>query len=54
MNKLKFSVSDTGIGIEEKNLKRLFKPYEKIENDNQGEINPKGVGLGLTISHSIA
>jgi len=40
-------VIDTGIGIKEEDIPKLFKLFGKIrEND---DINPTGVGLGLTI-----
>lgn len=42
---LVITVSDTGIGITEDQMKNLFKPFVKIENVNYG-----GLGLGLLIS----
>lgn len=41
-------VADTGMGIEEKNLKRIFNRFEKLNNFIQG------TGLGLPICKSIA
>ncbi len=43
------SVKDTGIGIEEKDLKKIFAPFERIRNP----LKATGVGLGLVISKSI-
>ncbi len=45
---LSLSVSDTGIGIKEKDIKRIFEPYQ------QGEHSPliageKGAGIGLSL-----
>ena len=40
-------VRDTGIGITEENLKRLFRPYGKLEQ--RDKINQDGIGLGLVI-----
>lgn len=43
------SVKDTGIGLEEKDVKRIFAPFERIRNP----LKATGVGLGLAISKSI-
>ncbi|MDR3549093.1 MAG: HAMP domain-containing sensor histidine kinase [Candidatus Pacebacteria bacterium] len=45
--KLFSSVSDTGIGIKEEDIPKLFKLFGKIMDSDQ--LNPTGVGLGLTI-----
>lgn len=43
-----FTVSDTGRGISEKDLKRIYEPFQRGEADN---IRPQpGLGLGLTIT----
>lgn len=44
------SVRDTGIGIPEKSMEKLFKPYTQMSNNNLGQ----GTGIGLTISRSLA
>lgn len=41
-----FSIHDTGIGIDEANLERIFKPFERVSEDS-GRV---GTGLGLTIT----
>ena len=46
---IKISVSDTGPGIAEGNLSRIFDPY--FTTKNMG--SEKGTGLGLAICHSI-
>ncbi len=43
------SVQDTGIGLAEKDAKRIFAPFERIRNP----LKATGVGLGLAISKSI-
>jgi two-component system sensor histidine kinase GlrK len=50
-NGVKVSVSDTGIGIPEENLKRIFEKYQQGISTDSGMI--KGVGLGLSISKHI-
>lgn len=42
------AVTDTGIGISEKNAERIFERFVKINSDSQG------AGLGLTISRALA
>jgi CheY-like chemotaxis protein len=51
--KVRFSVVDTGIGIKKEDQERLFKMYGKLEQENK-KINTNGVGLGLTISNTLA
>jgi len=43
-----FSVIDTGIGIAQENLQRIFNPFERIEEE--GQVSVPGTGLGLTIT----
>ena len=44
---LKVSVADTGIGMKEEDLQRLFKPFERIEENRNRNI--EGAGLGMSI-----
>ncbi len=48
---LKFSVRDSGIGIAQKNLERLFEPF--TQNDNSTTRHYGGTGLGLSISRNL-
>jgi signal transduction histidine kinase len=46
------SVSDTGIGIKEEDLARIFQPFVQVENGyTRGH---SGTGLGLAISRQLA
>src|SRR5207249_6071397 len=49
---LEFRVSDTGIGIPEKDLTRIFDEFVQIENPLQKRV--KGTGLGLPLSKRLA
>ncbi len=44
---LKVSVSDTGIGIKEEDIERLFSPFERVDEERNKSI--EGTGLGLSI-----
>ena len=48
---VKFSVTDTGIGMTEAFLKRIFTPFE--QEDNFLSRRYEGSGLGLSISHNL-
>jgi CheY-like chemotaxis protein len=50
-SRLKFTCSDTGIGIPTNKLGTLFKEFSKIEESNN--FNLQGVGLGLVISNQL-
>lgn len=43
-----FAVADTGIGIPDADLRRIFDPFERVEP--QGGPHVPGIGLGLTIT----
>lgn len=43
-----FSIVDTGIGIAEENIGRIFNPFERIEEEGRASV--PGTGLGLTIT----
>jgi len=42
---VKFSVGDTGIGIGEKDIGRLFKEFSRIKNEKTMNISGSGIGL---------
>ncbi len=48
----KISVSDTGIGIKEENMGKLFQKFQQLEPEISGKYG--GTGLGLAISKHLA
>ncbi len=46
-----FAVSDTGIGISEKNISKIFHEFEQVQEPDNRHL--KGTGLGLTISKAL-
>ncbi|PVB60783.1 PAS domain-containing sensor histidine kinase [Labrenzia sp. 011] len=50
-DKLRFEVSDTGIGISERDIERLAQPFVQVEN--QFTKTHQGSGLGLAIARSL-
>jgi len=49
-----FKVSDTGTGIKEEDMGKLFKMYGRLESHDMKAKNTRGVGLGLEISNQLA
>ncbi|MCR4654827.1 MAG: response regulator [Lachnospiraceae bacterium] len=49
---LKYSVKDTGIGVKEEDMDKLFSAYERL--DEEKNISIQGTGLGLDISRRFA
>jgi len=47
---LRFSVADTGVGMTEEQLTRIFQPFEQVGDRSQ---RAEGTGLGLAISRQI-
>ena len=52
MCSLRFSVEDTGIGVKEEDLEKLFTAYERLDEEKNSGI--QGTGLGLDISRQFA
>ena len=50
--RIRFSVKDTGAGIKEEDLEKIFTAYERLEEEKNVSI--KGTGLGLDISRRFA
>ena len=51
MTRLKVEVRDTGIGIKEEDLQKLFANFQRVDVDRNRSI--EGTGLGLAISHRL-
>ncbi|GEM_PF-848671 len=47
---LRFSVSDTGMGIGVEEQQKLFKEFSQITTEEMRQLNARGSGLGLAIS----
>ncbi len=50
---VKISVSDTGKGIKQENIKRIFSRFFRVEDEGAAVQNQAGTGLGLAISKQI-
>jgi signal transduction histidine kinase len=49
---IRFSVSDTGVGIAPENRARVFEEFGQVENHRQRHV--RGTGLGLSLAQTIA
>jgi len=52
-NSLMISIEDTGIGIQSKDISKLFKDHSKLWDKASAEMNKIGSGLGLSICKKI-
>ncbi len=52
ISSIRFSVKDTGIGVKEEDMERLFTAYERLDEERNSGI--QGTGLGLDISRRFA
>ena len=50
---VEISFTDTGIGIEEENLSRVFEPFYTTKGAVGGDTRIQGIGLGLSVSYGI-
>ncbi|MDR2305511.1 MAG: response regulator [Treponema sp.] len=48
---IKFEISDSGIGIKEEDLEKIFGDFVRFDNDNNRNI--EGTGLGLAITYNL-
>jgi PAS domain S-box-containing protein len=51
-NGVEFYITDTGIGIAQENLQRIFEPFWQVEQSSTRRAG--GTGLGLTVSRTLA
>ncbi len=47
--KLKFTVRDTGIGMKQEDMNKLFSPYSRIEEGRNRNIEGTGLGMSITL-----
>ena len=47
--KLYFEISDTGIGIKQEDLSKLFERFERIEEERNRNIEGTGLGMSITL-----
>ncbi len=43
-----FSVEDTGIGMKQEDMEKLFSPYKRIEEKRNRQVEGTGLGMGIT------
>ena len=48
------TIEDTGIGIAEPDLDRIFDEFEQVKPSARGDSISRGTGLGLTVSRKLA
>jgi signal transduction histidine kinase len=46
---LHVEVEDTGIGIKQENISKLFEAFERIEEDKNRQIEGTGLGINITV-----
>jgi len=52
-SRVKVTVEDSGIGMSQDNVKKLFTSYTHIEFEGRQKMNPTGVSLGLNIASNL-
>ena len=53
-NQVEISVEDSGIGIKEDDIEKIFIEFDQADRDEDTNILSKGAGLGLTIANKLA
>ena len=48
MIRLRFAIRDTGIGIKPEDMKRLYNPFERIEEARNRTVEGTGLGMNIT------
>jgi signal transduction histidine kinase len=51
---VELAVQDTGMGVEEADLERIFDEFEQVRPGGRGDSLQRGTGLGLAISRKLA
>jgi CheY-like chemotaxis protein len=51
---VQITVKDSGIGMKDRDVKTLFQAFTHIDHEDMANINPSGVGLGLSIAYNLA
>ncbi len=51
--RMEIAVYDTGVGIQEKDLERIFQEFQRVR-DSAGDSDDKGLGLGLAITRRLS
>jgi len=51
---VQITVQDSGIGMGQENIQKLFTNYTHIEFEGRQNMNPTGAGLGLNIAYNLA
>jgi signal transduction histidine kinase len=51
---IELAVQDTGIGVEDADLERIFDEFEQVRPGGRGDSLERGTGLGLAISRKLA
>jgi len=50
---VRITIEDSGIGMSQENVQKLFAYFTHIEFEGRKSMNPNGVGLGLNIAHNL-
>jgi len=53
-DKVAISVEDTGVGIADADLERIFEEFEQVRPNGRGDSMQRGTGLGLAIARKMA